>query len=177
MLCAHRTCRDIEVVGLLVARKTGAPGRSWSAISSSWFPLRQTNWKFLCIRLNRTRVSYRCSRSEALLCLLVGLLELCGSCHLSSDDESSIFFSRRGSPIELLQVLPQKSNRKKSQCAYRHGSSDLAGPPLQGCMQCLSVSTKPLPAPARASMLALIWKQFQLRVPPRQPTSSHPVSW
>lgn len=68
------------------------------------------------------------------------------------------FFPAEDRLSSFSKCSPRTSNPKKSQCAYRHGSSDLAGPPLQGCMQCLSGSTKPLPAPARASVLALIWK-------------------
>lgn len=53
------------------------------------------------------------------------------------------FFPAEDRLSSFSKCSPRTSNHKKSQCAYRHGSSDLAGPPLQGCMQCLSVSTKP----------------------------------
>lgn len=45
------------------------------------------------------------------------------------------FFPAQDRLSSFSKSSPRKSNRKKSPCAYRHGSSDLAGPPLQGWMQ------------------------------------------
>lgn len=124
---------------------------------------------FIVYSMGSRSCEVRCySSSKVVPCSLVGLLELCGCRHSRSDD-SSIFFSRprivyRASP----SPAPATSNLGKSQCAYRHGSSDLAGQPLQGCMQ---------HEPGRCGLqlelgLAFGWTQFQLRVP-REPAALH----